>query len=126
MTTPAKPNPLLELPAMAELLALPEPERRALAALLSELGTQAHTKAEVSWRQRKGPMAAYWRAVGVYAGHTARALRRGPVAQPLEGTVLAVASHSVPHPAGGLMCSECGAIEHHTRSCSASAQAVAL
>jgi hypothetical protein len=82
MTTPAKPNPLLELPAMAELLALPEPERRALAALLSELGTQAHTKAEVSWRQRKGPMAAYWRAVGVYAGHTARALRRGPQVAP--------------------------------------------
>lgn len=71
-------NPLLALPAMEALLGLPEEQRRALAAVLVELGTQAHAKAELSWRQRKGPMAAYWRAVGVYAGHTARAIRRGP------------------------------------------------
>lgn len=45
--------------------------------MLEELATQAHAKAETSWRQRKGPMAAYWRAVGVYARHTARATRKG-------------------------------------------------
>lgn len=69
-------NPLLALEAMQALQALPEDQRRPLAALLEQLSTQAHSKAETSWRQRKGPMAAYWRAVGVYARHTARAIRR--------------------------------------------------
>lgn len=73
-------NPLLALEATQQLLALPAAERLALAALLAELSTEAHAKAELSWRQRKGPMAAYWRAVGVYARHTSRALRRGPAA----------------------------------------------
>jgi hypothetical protein len=67
-------NPLLALPAMEALLALPLEQRGPLASLLEELSTQAHEHAERSWRQRKGPMAAYWRAVGVYARHTARAL----------------------------------------------------
>lgn len=66
-------NPVLALEATAKLQALPLEARLALAAVLEELATDAHTKAERSWRQRKGPMAAYWRAVGVYARHTARA-----------------------------------------------------
>lgn len=70
-------NPLLALPAMAQLRQLPLAQRAPLAALLEELSTQAHTAAERSWRQRKGPMAAYWRAVGVYARHTARGLATG-------------------------------------------------
>lgn len=68
-------NPLLALPAMAALQALPLEQREPLRALLRQVAAQAHERAELSWRQRKGPMAAYWRAVGVYAGHTARALR---------------------------------------------------
>lgn len=68
-------NPLLGLPAMQQLQALPEAQRGPLAALLTELGAQAEERAGTSWRQRKGPMAAYWLAVGVYARHTARALR---------------------------------------------------
>lgn len=73
-------NPLLALEATQRLLELPEAQRLALAAMLAELSTEAHAKAETSWRQRKGPMAAYWRAVGVYARHTSRALRKGPAA----------------------------------------------
>ncbi len=48
-------NPLLKLPAAAGLIAASEPERR-----------------------RKGPMAAYWRAVATYARHTAHVLEHGP------------------------------------------------
>ena len=70
-------NPLLTLPAMAQLQALPADQRAALAMLLEQVAVDAHAKAETSWRKRKGPMAAYWRAVGVYARHTSRAVRRG-------------------------------------------------
>jgi hypothetical protein len=45
--------------------------------LLRQLGDQAHERAEASWRQRKGPMAAYWRAVSIYARHAAAASRKG-------------------------------------------------
>lgn len=72
-------NPLLDLPAAQALqvLAADQPDvADALYGLLRDLSTQAHAKAEVSWRQRKGPMAAYWRAVGVYARHTAVVVRK--------------------------------------------------
>lgn len=77
-------NPVLGLPAMAELLALPVAERAGMAVLLEQLSCQAHEQAERSWRQRKGPMAAYWRAVGVYARHTSRALTTGAERRRLE------------------------------------------
>lgn len=69
-------NPLLTLPEMTVLQACDPIPRRALVRLLFELGRTAAEKAEQSWRKHKGPMAAYWRAVSVYARHTARALRR--------------------------------------------------
>lgn len=68
-------NPVLGLASTGALLQLPPECRQALAAVLLEIRHEAHGKAEVSWRQRKGPMAAYWRAVAVYAGHIARAIR---------------------------------------------------
>lgn len=67
-------NPLLALPAAHDLRALliEQPEtRRRLHALLRALGDQASERAEDSWRRRKGPMAAYWRAVSIYARHIA-------------------------------------------------------
>ncbi len=70
-------NPVLSLAAMQELQDLPEEPRRALAALLGELALDARERAEESWRRRKGPMAVYWRAVSVYAGHIRRALVAG-------------------------------------------------
>lgn len=70
-------NPVLALPAAEKILAL-EPEcRKALAELLRELGADANAKAETSWTKGKAPMAAYWKAAGVYARHVARALEKG-------------------------------------------------
>ncbi len=68
-------NPVLALPSAEALQQLPLEARQALAAVLLDIRRVAHGKAEASWRQRKAPMAAYWRAVAVYAGHIARATR---------------------------------------------------
>jgi hypothetical protein len=69
-------NPLLKLPADRALRSLPREQRAPLQALLRELRAQADAEAEKSWRKRKGPMAAYWRAVATYARHTAHALSK--------------------------------------------------
>ncbi|APO93354.1 hypothetical protein [Xanthomonas vesicatoria] len=69
-------NPLLKLPAGQALKALPPSERAHLEALMRELRDQANTEAEKAWSKRKGPMAAYWRAVSTYARHIAHLLSR--------------------------------------------------
>lgn len=69
-------NPLLRLPAAKRLMELPPDQRRAVAAVLRDLRAEANTEAEESWRRRKGPMAAYWRAVSTYARHLAHALEQ--------------------------------------------------
>ncbi len=71
-------NPLLALPAMQQLLELPVEQRAAMRALLREVAADARARAEKCWRTHKAPMAAYWKAVAVYAGHTARALGKAP------------------------------------------------
>lgn len=70
-------NPLLKLPAGRALLALPAADRARIEAVMRELRDQANKEAERSWAKRKGPMAAYWRAVATYARHIAHALSRG-------------------------------------------------
>jgi hypothetical protein len=75
-------NPLLELPAGRALMQLPPEQRAPLEALLRELRAQADIEAERSWKKRKGPMAAYWRAVSTYARHLAHALSKGPAKSP--------------------------------------------
>lgn len=70
-------NPLLKLPAGRALLALPPEHRAPIEALMRDLRAQADAEAEKSWRKRKGPMAAYWRAVSTYARHVAHALSKG-------------------------------------------------
>jgi hypothetical protein len=67
-------NPVLTLPAVAKLRALDTETRRVLQDILIELQQDARQRAEASWRSRKPPLAAYWAACGVYAGHIARAL----------------------------------------------------
>ncbi|RQT08911.1 hypothetical protein DF035_00600 [Burkholderia contaminans] len=69
-------NPLLRLPAARALTTLPPELREALSNVLRELRDQANTEAEIAWKRRKGPMAAYWRAVATYARHLAHALQR--------------------------------------------------
>jgi hypothetical protein len=67
-------NPVLGLPAIQRMLALPADQRDVLAALLSDLTIDARSRAQESWRRNKGPMAAYWKAVGAYSHHIRRAL----------------------------------------------------
>lgn len=74
-------NPVLELPSAVRLETLPPEAKAALAAVLADLAVEANAAAEVAWRRRKGPMAAYWRAVSTYAKHLGRAVRR-PDRQP--------------------------------------------
>ena len=70
-------NPVLALKAFDKLLALPQAVRDPLADLLVELGADAQERADKCWKTHKAPMAAYWKAVGVYARHIARAVRKG-------------------------------------------------
>ncbi|PPE72716.1 hypothetical protein C3942_16845 [Solimonas fluminis] len=67
-------NPLLNLPAGKALLQLPAEDRARIEAVMRQLRDQANAEAENAWRRRKGPMAAYWRAVATYARHIAHAL----------------------------------------------------
>lgn len=71
-------NPILTLPAISRLRALDPAARLALQELLLDLQQDARSRAETSWRSRKPPVAAYWAACGVYAGHIARAIGPGP------------------------------------------------
>jgi hypothetical protein len=71
-------NPLLQLPAIAGLQALPEAERLQICAVLRDLASDARNRAQKCWRSNKAPMAAYWKSVAVYASHAARALRAKP------------------------------------------------
>jgi hypothetical protein len=69
-------NPVLTLPASRRIASLPPEARDALAAVLKELSIDARARAQESWRRNKGPMAAYWKAVGAYATHLYRVTRR--------------------------------------------------
>lgn len=69
-------NPLLDLDAGRELLALPPQDRLRIERVMRDLRKQANTEAEKAWRRRKAPMAAYWRCVSTYARHMAHALSR--------------------------------------------------
>lgn len=71
-------NPLLALPAAQRIADLPPDARAALRELCNEIRIDARARAEKCWRTHKAPMAAYWKAVSVYAGHTARLTRDTP------------------------------------------------
>lgn len=71
-------NPILTLPSVARLRALSPDARLALQDILLDIQNDARLRAERSWRNRKPPVAAYWAACGVYAGHIARAIGPGP------------------------------------------------
>lgn len=45
--------------------------------MLHDLSLDARGRAEESWRRNKAPMAVYWKAVSVYAGHLRRVVRPG-------------------------------------------------
>ncbi len=68
-------NPVLALPAVAKLQALPPETRALIAEALKELTADCRAKANSHWRKNKGWAAAYWKTVGVYAYHFGRAIR---------------------------------------------------
>lgn len=67
-------NPLLALPSAGRLAGLPPEAKEALRALLLDIRVDAAERAQICWRRHKAPMAVYWKAVSVYAGHIVRAL----------------------------------------------------
>jgi hypothetical protein len=71
-------NPVLLLPAVQALRRLDPEARVALQRLLLEIRDEARLKADKSWRTRKPPVAAYWAACAVYAGHIARSIGPAP------------------------------------------------
>lgn len=68
-------NPLCGLPAAQQIAALPPESREALRMLLKQISADARVRAEKCWRTHKAPMAAYWKAVAVYANHASRIAR---------------------------------------------------
>lgn len=68
-------NPLLQLPAAADLARLDPQSKEALRAVLGQLRDDARARADKCWLTHKAPMAAYWKAVAVYANHTRRLLK---------------------------------------------------
>lgn len=67
-------NPILSLPSIDKLRNLSPEARDALEAILRDLSRDAAGRAQRAWVTNKGPMAAYWKSVGVYAKHIARAI----------------------------------------------------
>lgn len=65
-------NPLLLLPSAQLLKHLPHEAQMAIRALLKEIADDARCRADKCWRTHKAPMAAYWKAVAVYASHSRR------------------------------------------------------
>lgn len=68
-------NPLLALPGLQAVLALPVETRAALCVLLVSIRDAARAKGNKSWKQSKYFMASYWKVVAVYVEHTRRAIR---------------------------------------------------
>lgn len=85
-------NPLLALPAAKKLAALDPAAKAALRAVLLELRDDCRVRAEKLWAGHKAPMASYFKAVGVYANHTARLLKEQPRA-PCQATTKQLAAH---------------------------------
>ena len=67
-------NPILGLPAAKAIFAMPVDTRMALARLLEDLALDCRKRADECWRKHKAPMAAYWKACSVYAGHIRKVL----------------------------------------------------
>lgn len=67
-------NPVLALDGVSALRGMPADVRKAIAAALRSIQADARIRADKCWRTHKAPMAVYWKAVGVYAGHLARAV----------------------------------------------------
>lgn len=86
---------------------LPQPAREALRSALLELRCDALKRANVQWKRHKAPMA-YWKVVGVYAGHLARALRAPCKREASAGPIIARGSMHAADDANVHAALECG------------------
>ncbi len=68
-------NPLLRLASAARIQTLPPDARAALRDMLMDLRKESAAKAQSEWKRNKGMTAAYWKAVSIYAWHTAKLCR---------------------------------------------------
>lgn len=68
-------NPILALPAAKAIMASDAPWRPILRQLLLELRDDCRARAQKAWITRKPPVAAYWAACGVVAGHIAKVMK---------------------------------------------------
>lgn len=69
-------NPLLSLSAVQRIADLPPEAQSLIIEIMGEIAGDARKRAQQSWLKNKGPMAAYWKAVGAYAEHLRRAAKR--------------------------------------------------
>lgn len=72
-------NPVLTLESVRKLQTMPLEVQGILREVLLDIRKESLANADKSWKKHKAPMAAYWKAVGVYSGHIARSLRKGNV-----------------------------------------------
>jgi len=78
MTRSSRPevrNPLVNLPAAQMIRHLPPEAQHAIRLLCKDIAADARARAEKCWRAHKAPMAAYWKAVAVYATHASRLIK---------------------------------------------------
>lgn len=68
-------NPLLKLNAAKQIAALSPEAKAAVRQLMIDIALDARSRADKCWKQHKAPMACYWKAVSVYAGHASRIAR---------------------------------------------------
>lgn len=69
-------NPILSLPSASRLSELDKHSREIVVSILRDIQDDSRERADKCWRTHKAPMAAYWKAVSVYAGHISRAIRK--------------------------------------------------
>lgn len=70
-------NPVLALPAAKRLLAASPEVRGIVADIMGDLALDARARGEKCWRTHKAPMAVYWKAISVIAGHIRRVAKMG-------------------------------------------------
>ena len=74
-TRPDVRNPLLKLPGVADIAALPPEAKAALRRLALDASKAWRVLGDECWKRSKPQMAAYWRAWAVNALHLARLCR---------------------------------------------------
>lgn len=70
-------NPMIALPEVQALAALPLDARMATRAALMAISKECRHRGNEAWAKHKAPMAAYWKANAVNLRHLALAIPKG-------------------------------------------------